>query len=417
MVMQDEVSRLVKNREGDKASFYSSVMRYKAGRDRIPDQEELRERVKNIKEEALKNLDPMLDRAVKSLEGNGIRVFRAKDGEEAVKKVLEITGRDRYIVKSKSNTCREIGLTEKLEKAGRKVRETDLGDFILQISGEPHIHPLRPALALSVKDISEIIRKEFRKRISGEQELLDFLEGRIRQDILRADVGITGANAITSDGGIVLVENEGNISLITRLPRKHIILAGIEKVLPKPEDAMVIVKAATVFGSGREQPVYVNIISSPSETGDIGGKVLRGAQGAKEVYLILLDNGRKELIEKGLGDILWCLNCGACINFCPSFHQLLEYFGERYPGPRGIITSRLEKGKGKAYLCTDCRACWQNCPAGIDLPELLRKVRKGVVKKGLELPSNERMIANIREFGNPFGEVQEGKIPKELYCC
>ncbi len=417
MAMQDEVSRAVKGRAGDKANFCSSAMRYKAGRDRIGGQEEIRERVRKIKEESLGSLDSLLGRAVKSLEGNGIRVFQAKTGEEAVKKILEIIGRDRHIAKSKSNTCREIGLTEKLERAGKSVRETDLGDFILQISGGAHIHPLRPALALSAGGISEIVRKEFKKNISGEQELLEFLEGRIRQDILRADVGITGANAITSDGSIVLVENEGNISLITRLPKRHIILAGIEKVLSKPEDSMAVVKAATVFGSGREQPVYVNIISSPSETGDIGGRVLRGAQGAREVYLILLDNGRRELIKEGLGEILWCLNCGACINFCPPFHQLLEYFGDKYPGPRGIIASGHEGGKSKAYLCTDCRACWQNCPAGIDLPELLRKVRKSVVKKGIELPSNERMIANIREFGNPFGEVQEGKIPKELYCC
>ncbi len=417
MVMQDEVSEAVKGRGDEKESFLSATMKYKKKRDGIPGQEELRDRVKEIKQEVMKNLDSLLEKTVKSLEANGIRVFRARDGEGALKKVLEIIGRDRYIAKSKSNTCREIGLVEGLEKAGRKVSETDLGDYLMQISGETPVHPLRPAVALSVKKISRIVQEKFGKRLSGEQELMEFLEGRIRSDILRADVGITGANAIASDGGIVLIENEGNISLITRLPRKHIVIAGIEKVLPKAEDAMAVVKSACVFGSGIRQPVYVSIISSSSETGDIGCKTLKGAQGAKEVHVILLDNGRRELIEKGLGEILWCLNCGACINFCPSFQRLLEYFGGEYPGPRGIITSRLEKGKGKAYLCTDCRACWQNCPAGIDLPGLLRKVRAIAVKGGMELPSNERMIANIREFGNPFGEVQEGKIPKELYCC
>lgn len=417
MAMQEEVSKAVKGRGEEKSSFLASAMRYKAKRDKIPGQEELRDRVKGIKQEVMKNLDSLLEKTIKSLEANGIKVFQAKTGEEALKKVLEIAGRDKLIAKSKSNTCREIGLVEGLEKAGKKVSETDLGDYLVQISGERAVHPLRPAVALSVRKISQIVQEKFGKRLSGEQELMEFLEGRIRSDILRADMGITGANAIASDGGIVLIENEGNISLITRLPRKHIVIAGIEKVLPKAEDAMAVIKSACVFGSGIRQPVYVSIISSSSETEDIGGKTLKGAQGAKEVHVILLDNGRRELIEKGLGEILWCLNCGSCINFCPSFQQLLEYFGGKYPGPRGVISARLVGERSKAYLCTDCRACWQNCPAGIDLPQLLRKVRALVVGAGSELPSNERMIANVREFGNPFGEVQEGKVPKELYCC
>ena len=154
------------------------------------------------------------------------------------------------------------------------------------------------------------------------EEIANFVRGVLREKISKAKVGITGANAITADGSIVILENEGNISLVSRIPDKHIVVSSFDKIVPTIEDALVVVRAASVFGTGQKFPVYLNIISGPSKTADIQNQIVTGAQGAKEVYLILLDNGRSEILRTDYKELLYCINCGACLNFCPVYHQI-----------------------------------------------------------------------------------------------
>jgi L-lactate utilization protein LutB len=147
-----------------------------------------------------------------------------------------------------------------------------------------------------------------------------------------------------------------------------------------------------------------------------------GAQGAKEVYLILLDNGREKLLKDGFEELLYCVNCGACLNFCPAYHQLGTKYGDKYLGSKGIILSAfmvdlLRAKESNCYACTLCSACLENCPAKIDLPAMMKRIRSKINAKNSETEENKKMIGNVRKFGNPFGEASDDGTPKELYCC
>lgn len=353
------------------------------------------------------------------MEKNGITVFEAKDSNQAIEFIRKIIGKEKIIIKSKSNACNEINLKENLKD--KEIIETDTGDFVVQVCKETGIHPVIPAMHLTPKFIADRIYKKFGKKIMpSAKSIANFVREYTRSKNSR--IGITGANAITSEGHIITLENEGNISLVSKMPDKHIIVSGFEKIVPSLKDALVLVKCAAIWGGGQEWPVYVNITSGPSKTGDIENKLIIGAQGAKEVYLILLDNGRSELIKNGFGDLLYCINCGACLNFCPVFHQITDSYGLRYTGSKGIIFSAFSDSlkdsiNSGMYYCTLCNTCKENCPLDIDLPEMVKKLRNLATEKNLEPNNAKEMIKKFREFKNPFGKTEKGKIPKELYCC
>ncbi|MCS7123672.1 MAG: LUD domain-containing protein, partial [Candidatus Aenigmarchaeota archaeon] len=320
----------------------------------------------------------------------------------------------------KSNTINEIGID--FLKKRNKLIETDCGDFIVQICDENSTHPVIPAIHIPIEKIAKRIEKKFKTKIKkSAKNVVNFVRNYIRKEILNADVGLTGANAISSEGSIFILENEGNISLISRIPKKHIIIAGIDKIVPKDEDAISICKAASLFSVGN-LPSYINIITSPSKTADIQQKEIFGMHGAKEVYLILLDNGRSKILEEGLNELLYCINCGACLYFCPVYNQIFDKFGLKYLGGHGVslasfifgIKNSFENG---LYFCTTCMACKENCPADIDIPNLIRKIRNKAIKNNLETEANKKMVENILKEKNPFGKLEEGKMPKELYCC
>jgi len=220
----------------------------------------------------------------------------------------------------------------------------------------------------------------------------------------------------------LILENEGNISLVSRWPEIHIIVSGFEKIVENLEDSLKIIKASAIWGTGQDFPVYVSIISGPSKTADIQNQTVIGAQGSKEVNLILLDNGRTKLLKEGFEEILYCINCGACLDFCPVFHQIGRNYGAKYLGSKGVIFAGFLEGFKKAkeancFSCISCLACYENCPVKINLPELMKKLRSYLEKENLQTEANKEMIENIRKFGNPFGKLEEGKIPKKLYCC
>jgi len=408
-----------------KENIWKVVFEYKAKREKTLanlglDGEKFRDEFRTMKEKIFSDIENLRRRAVENLSKNGIKVFEASDTAAAQKILKDLTSGDQLIVKAKTTAADEIDIDAVL---GEKLVSTDLGDFIMSISGARDMHPVFPSFHLTPKQISEIIKQKFGEDIAPDaKSIAAFARKYLRGKMAAATVGVTGANVITADGRIVLLENEGNISLVSRLPDKHIIIAGWEKIVPTVDEAMKVVRAATVWGAGHDWPVYVSIISGPSKTADIQNELVVGAQGAKEVYLILLDNGRSKMLKDGFEELLYCINCGACLNFCPAYHQLGTKYGDKYLGSKGIIFSAfmvelLRAKESGCYSCTLCSACVENCPAKIDLPGMMKKIRGKLNEKNLETEENKKMIGNTRKFGNPFGEISEDGTPKELYCC
>lgn len=408
-----------------KENIWKVVFEYKTKREKTLadlglDEEKFRDEFRRMKENSFRDMENLRRRAIANLEKNGIKVFEAKDPAEAQKILRDLTAGEEMIVKSKTSAADEIAVDEVLKE---KLVSTDLGDFIMSLAGARDMHPVFPSYHLSPKQISEIIKNKFGVDVTPDaKSIAAFARTYLREKMFSAGAGITGANVITADGRIVVLENEGNISLVSRLPAKHIIISGWEKIVPTMEDAMKVVRAAAVWGTGQDWPVYVSIISGPSKTADIQNEFVVGAQGAKEVYLILLDNGREKIMEDGFEELLYCINCGACLNFCPAYHELGTKYGDKYLGSKGIILSAfmaefLRAKESGCYSCALCSACQENCPAKIDLPGMMKKIRTKLNAENLETEENKKMIRNTREFGNPFGEFSEDGTPKELYCC
>ncbi len=386
------------------------------------DVESLKKELRRIKEFSIKNLDSLKRKAIENLEKQKIKVFEAKDAKEARKIALKLIPEKKIVVKSKSNVINEIDLVKELEERN-EIIETDCGDFIVKICGEREVHPVTPALHIPIEKIVKTIEKKFKVKLEkSPKAIVEWVRKHIREEILRAEIGLTGANVISADGGIFIVENEGNISLVSRIPEKHIIITSIDKIVPSLQDAIIICKALAIWGTGSSLPTYINVISSPSKTADIQKEIVYGMHGAKEVYLILVDNGRSKIIEKGLEEILYCINCGSCLYFCPVYRQIFDNYGLKYFGGRGIglisfifgIEKAFERG---LYYCTTCAACKENCPLSIDVPSIIRKLREIAVTKNLTTEVNLKMNENLGAFRNPFGEVEEEKIPDKLYCC
>jgi len=382
----------------------------------------LKERLREIKKYSIENLEHLKKQAVQNLEAQGIKVFEARNAREAREIIKRIIPAGELVVKSKSNTINEIELVKHIKKRN-KIIETDCGDFLVQVCEEEGTHPVTPALHIPIEEMVERINKKFKVRVEPTPEkIAEWVKGYLKSKILEAEFGLTGANAISADGSIVILENEGNISLVTRLPEKHIVVAGIEKIVPRLEDAMLVCQASAIWGTGASWPAYINVISSASKTADIQKKTVWGMHGAKEVILIFLDNGRSEAIKNGFQESLYCINCGSCLYFCPVYRQIFDNYGLHYLSGIGISRIAFTNGLQTAferglYYCTACTACKENCPLEIDVPGLVRKVRETAVKKKMETKANRKMIENIKRAGNPFGEIKEGETPKELYCC
>ncbi len=382
------------------------------------DSERLKEEIRAIKEHSIKDSDKLRAEAVKNFEGHGIKVFEAKDAAEARQIILKLVSKDETVVKAKSNTINEIELSKEL-----KALETDCGDFIVQLTEESSTHPVAPALHIPLSKIIQKIKEKYGADVEEEPaKIIDWIKENVKKEIAKADVGLTGANAISADGSMLILENEGNISLVTRLPKKHVVVAGIDKIVPTIQDALKIAQAESLWGGASDMPTYINIISGPSGTLDIGYEKSTGMYGAKEVYLVLVDNGRSDAISKGFEELLYCINCGACLYFCPIYRQVFDKYGFHYLGGIGVGKTAFSNDLQKAfeaglYYCAGCQNCQVNCPVKIDVPAAMKRLRELAVSKGLETEVNKKMIEQVRAFGNPMGKVEEGKTPKQLYCC
>lgn len=372
----------------------------------------MKERYRRIKEEAVGRLEELVGQAKDSLRAVGCEVFEARTGGEAVEYLLKQTEGEKVVVKSKSNTLKELDLLERLEEEGVEVVETDLGDRIIQLAGEEPLHPVGPAVHLTLEEVARSLSKEVGRELPADvEEIIRASRGKLRERILGARVGLTGANAIAAEEGAVgLVENEGNISLITRLPEKHLAVAGIEKIVPTLEEAATVMKTCETFLT--VTGAYHSFIKGPSRTADVMGIEQFGMHGAKEVHVVLLDGWRREAARMGLEEVLYCCNCGACLSVCPVLLETAHAFSSKVgAGPIGVVRTWFVLGPEEAvraglFACTGCGACREICPGSIDFPSIIERLRAETCARGLVLPPHASVAENIRRTGNPFGEKE-----------
>lgn len=352
---------------------------------------ELREKLRNIKQYSINNLEDLLDQAVKSLEEKGCKVFIAESEEAAVKYIGEIV-KSGLVVKSKSNAGKEIDITKYLEKQEATVIETDLGDRINQLAKSNASHSLAPAIHIPIERVTELFSAEAGKQLAcDENELVKAARKSLRKFLEDADVGISGANAVVAEtGSIFLTENEGNIRAVTSMPKIHIAIAGIEKIVPKLNDGITVVKSAATFGVGQDIGTYISVISGPSRYTNEEFTFLGSGQGPEEVHVVFLRGGRKEAIDEGFEESLYCINCGSCLNFCPVYGEIGDKYGYKYLGGRGTVFSAFHGNIKKAqeaglFLCIGCQKCLDACAVRMKTPEMITSLRAKVVKEqGME---------------------------------
>jgi len=342
------------------------------------DFDEKKARLKKTREFSVGNED-LLKRTIKKLEENGIRVFSVKGRDDAVSLIMKELGNEKLVVKSKSNVTKEIGLTEGLESKGIEVIETDVGDRVLQVLRCNPSHPTGPASHLSAKMIAEGLTRFYGTDINGDPEdIVRFVRDDIRQYLDRAQVGITGANALTAEeGAVVLAHNEGNIFQVIR-KKKHIIVTAIDKIYPEIEDAITMLKILSFNATGSIIPSFVEIISGVSKTADIEKRFFKGVHSPEDVVIILVDNKRSEIIRRGFKDILYCIDCGNCLLHCPMYNTIGNAFASgKNLGGKGLAISFLsdEDVEKKLELCLACGHCREHCPLGIDVPSIIRRLR------------------------------------------
>jgi L-lactate dehydrogenase complex protein LldF len=359
--------------------------------------EELRDRGRRIKEDVIRNLDRYLAEFEKNAQARGATVYRAADGHAAVAYIQELARKQgiTLAIKAKSMATEEIDLNEFLESVGVEPVETDLGEYIVQLAHEKPSHILAPAIHKTRYDIADLFAERLKTERTDEIEKLTAIARRtLRMKFIEAGLGISGANfGVAETGTIVLFENEGNIRMTTTLPRVHVAVMGIEKLIPKFEDLAVFLTLLPRSGTGQKVTSYVSMITGvKSEWSD---------EGPEELHIILLDNGRSRIArDEVLKESLYCLRCGACLNVCPVYKKVGGHaYGWIYSGPIGALVTPefigLERAKDLPYASSLCGACKDVCPVKINIPSLLLELRNRVVEEVKKSPLAERVAMKL----------------------
>ncbi|HEX2116796.1 MAG TPA: LutB/LldF family L-lactate oxidation iron-sulfur protein [Alphaproteobacteria bacterium] len=348
---------------------------------KLPEFDALRDRAKAIKDHTLAHLDWYLERFEKNCTAAGGHVHWCRNAEEARRTVLEICRKlhARTVTKGKSMIGEEIAINDHLSANGIVPIETDLGEYIVQIRNEIPSHIIAPAIHLTQHQVEHSFRETHThldpaRQLAEPRQLLDEARGILRQKFLDADVGITGANFLIAEtGSSVIVTNEGNGDLTQLLPKAHIVLASLEKVVPTLEDASTILRVLARSATGQDMSVYTTFSTGPRRPGDLDGP--------GEYHVILLDNGRSALLGTEFQDILRCIRCGACMNNCPVYASVGGHaYGWVYPGPMGSVLTPALIGVDKAghlpNASTFCGRCESVCPMRIPLPKMMRHFRE-----------------------------------------
>jgi L-lactate dehydrogenase complex protein LldF len=362
----------------------------------FPEGDALRDRARAIKEATLQRLDHYLEQLIDNVERLGGRVHYAATPEDARRIILDIAQRtgSRMVVKSKSMATEEIHLNEALEAAGITPVETDLGEYIIQLAHERPSHIIAPAIHKTKGQVAELFARELdRPDVPADPEVLTAIaRAELREKFLQADMGITGANfAVADTGTVVLVTNEGNGRMVTTLPRVHVAVMGVEKVVPSMSDLAVFLSILAKSATGQKLSVYTTLVRGPRAATEL--------EGPDEFHLVLLDNGRIDQIGGTLREALSCLRCGACLNVCPVYRSIGGHaYGHTYPGPIGILLTAMLNGpesvKDLAHASSLCGACADACPVRIDIPRMLIELRKEVDEKKIA-PWTERVVFKV----------------------
>jgi L-lactate dehydrogenase complex protein LldF len=379
-VLRAKLKRALRDKDASE-KFWGSMTKARSNRSTLLakghiDMHQIKESNKALKTAAVAD-SSLVQEFADNVRRNGGNVFMAKTGEDAMRYVEEVASRvgAKLIVKAKSLTSDEIEFTQHLEKAGVRAVETDLGELVIQIAGETPVHLVMPAAHKSVKEIAELVSRGTGKQVPAEdQAILRTVRGYLRELFLTADIGVTGANVgIAETGSIVIETNEGNGRLVTSLPKIHLVIIGMEKIVSKWTDATYLIKGHSASATGQNMTVYVSFITQHGP--------IAGSADGREYHVIILDNGRSKMKEdKWFSDALNCIRCGACMNICPTYGVAGGHtFGYIYPGPIGIPWTAEVHGLDKAafaHLCVSCGLCKEICPVDINIPMMIAKVKE-----------------------------------------
>ncbi len=404
MVMRMKASEL----ETMRKSFSTVKKRSNTIKD-SPSTKRLEKRCREIKKYSIENNKDLLNQAIESFKRNDIDVKLAKTSADALDIIDELI--DEYktdsIAKAKSNTLGEINLKSHFAETDIEIVETDLGDRILQLKKTDNnpVHPTGPASHLNISKITDIVNDSLDVNVNGEaREIMQAVRSDVLKRLKNASVGISGANAIAAEeGSLVMVHNEGNISIVS-LKDLHIIVAGFDKIVPCLEDAISIVKLETIFATGNYVTSYMNVISGPSKTADIEKKLLKNMYGAEKVVVILLDNGRSDANP----ECLYCIGCGNCVVHCPVYNAVGNEFGfNNYLGGRGVAMSKFIEDEETCYnsglyMCTLCGLCTLNCPVSIPTNEIIENMRKLSTDVGFYPKAHGLIKDNVSQKDSPY---------------
>ena len=363
-------------------SKYNAVV--PKGKAQFPDLTRVRELAKNKKWEAIEHLDLYLTQFEDQITKRGAKVFWAEDSEQALNFIGELCKEKqcKSVVKSKSMVTEEIHLNDYLTSIGVESVETDLGEYIQQMDGEAPYHIVTPAMHKSKEDVAKLFNEHLGTDISLTPEQLTLVARKnLREKYVQAEIGITGANFILSDiGGIALTENEGNARLSVAWPKTHVVIVGIEKTIPSMNDLGLFWPLLATYGTGQQITVYNSIITGPRQPGEVDGP--------EEMYVILLDNGRTDLLSNAKArEALYCIRCGACLNACPEYKNIGGHaYDTTYSGPIGSVITPHLRGmhdyKHLSYASSLCGNCTEVCPVKINIHELLLENRRESVVAG-----------------------------------
>ena len=355
-----------------------------------------RERAKNTKWRALETLDQQLEEFELNFTKRGGKVIWAETPEQAIQEIIQIcqSNNCKTLVKSKSMATEEIHLNSSLESNGIESIETDLGEYIQQLDGEPPYHIVTPAMHKSKEDVAKLFHFKLGTPLNyTPEQLTQVARNILRKKYTEAEVGVTGANFIISDiGGIAITENEGNARLSCSFPKTHIVIVGIEKVIPSMTDLGLFWPLLSTFGTGQKVTVYNTIVTGPRQENE--------KDGPEEMFVILLDNGRTNILQNPQQrESLYCIRCGACLNACPVYKNIGGHtYGTTYSGPIGSVISPHLQGmaafKHLSYASSLCGNCTEVCAVKINLHELLLENRHESVEIGLS-PFSEEMAWKI----------------------